>query len=217
MTEPLARPRRGCLFYGCIISVVLLLLVMGALLVGWHYVKKMVNHYTDTQPMELPTVQMPQADVNRLKARFKAFEAAVRDHRPAEPLTLSSDDINALIASIPENEVLKGKIYITLKGDQLKGQVSVPLQQVGLGMFKGRYLNGTATFAVSLRNGVLAVSPRTLVAKGNPLPEICMQKIRQENLAAGVANDPQAVALLQGLEDLQIRDGSLIVVPKEKK
>ena len=30
--------------------------MLGALLLGLHYVKKLVNRYTDTQPMELPTV-----------------------------------------------------------------------------------------------------------------------------------------------------------------
>ena len=33
----------------------------------------MVNHYTDTQPMELPTVQMSPAEISKLKERLKAF------------------------------------------------------------------------------------------------------------------------------------------------
>ena len=217
MNDQPPKARRGCLFYGCITCVVLLVLGLGAVLLGVHYVKGLVNRYTDSQPMQLPTVQMPQSEVNKLKQRFEAFEAAVRDHRPAPPLTLSSDDINALIANGPGREALSGKLYVGLEGDQFKGQVSVPLQDVGLSMFKGRYFNGSATFNMTLRNGVLIVSPQTLVVKGNPVPERYMAAFRQQNLAASLTNQPKAVAVLQGLEDIQIKEGALVVVPKEKK
>jgi len=44
-----------------------------------------------------------------------------------------------------------------------------------------------------------------------------MQEIRKENLAAKSANEPGAAAVLQGLEDIQVKEGKLVVVPKEKK
>lgn len=217
MTGQVPKAHRGCFFYGCITSLVLLALMLGALLIGLHYVKKMVNRYTDSQPMEMPTAQMPQGEVNKLKQRFETFEQAVREQRPTQPLTLTPDDINALIASGPEQQPLKGKFYVSLEGDQLKGQVSVPLQHVGLGMFRGRYLNGSATFNLAFRNGALFVTAQTLVVKGSPLPETFMQQIRKENLAANLANEPRAVAVLQGLEDIRVSDGKLVIVPREKK
>jgi hypothetical protein len=217
MTDPAAKPRRGCFFYGCITGLVLLVLVLGGLMVGLHYVKKMVNQYTDIRPMELPTVQMSQDEIDKLKQRFEAFQQAVREQRPAKPLELTADDINALIASGKELQALKGKFYVSLGSNQLKGEVSMPLQQVGLSMFKGRYLNGSATFNLSFRNGALSVTPQTIIVKGKPLPEVYMQEIRKENLAAKSANEPGAAAVLQGLEDIQIKEGKLVVVPKEKK
>ena len=72
MTDPAAKPRRGCFFYGCITGLVLLGLVLTALMVGLHYVKKLVNQYTDSRPMELPTVQMSKGEVDQLKQRFNA-------------------------------------------------------------------------------------------------------------------------------------------------
>ena len=86
MTDPSAKPRRGCFFYGCITGLVLLVLVLGALMVGLHYVKKLVNQYTDTQPMEMPTVQMSQGEMDKVKQRFEAFQQAVREQRPTPPL-----------------------------------------------------------------------------------------------------------------------------------
>ena len=217
MTDPAAKPRRGCFFYGCITGLVLLGLVLTALMVGLHYVKKLVNQYTDSRPMELQTVQMSKGEVDQLKQRFKAFQQAVREHLPAQPLELAADDINALIASGPERQALKGKFYVSLEGDQLKGDVSLPLRDVGLSMFNGRYLNGSATFNLSFRNGALSVTPQTIIVKGKALPEVYMQEIRKENLAAKSANEPDAAAVLQGLEDIHVKEGKLVVVPKGKQ
>jgi len=36
MNDQTPKPRRGCFFYGCITGVVLLVIVLGALLVGLH-------------------------------------------------------------------------------------------------------------------------------------------------------------------------------------
>ena len=217
MTDQPPKPRRGCLFYGCLTGIVLLLLAIGALLFGIHYVKGMINRYTDAQPMELPTVQMPQGEVDKLNQRLAAFEQSVNERRPTPPLTLTAADVNALVASGPQWQALQGKFYVSVEGDQLKGQVSVPLHEVGLSMFKGRYLNGSATFGLSLQNGVLVVSPRTILVKGTPLPEVYMQALRKENLAASLTNEPRAVAVLQGLENIQVKDGKLVIVPKQKK
>jgi hypothetical protein len=217
MTDLAAKPRRGCFFYGCISGLVLLVMVLGLLMAGLHYVRKMVNQYTDTKPMELPAVQMSQGEIDKLKQRFEAFQQAVREQRPANPLELTADDINALIASGPERQALKGRFYVSLEGDQLKGQVSMPLQEVGLSMFKGRYLNGSATFNLSFSKGTLSVSPQMINVKGKPLPETYMQEIRKQNLAAEFAKQPDAAPVLQGLEGIQVKDGKLVVVPKEKK
>ena len=134
--------------------------------------------------MELPTVQMSPAEIEQVKQRFEAFEQAVRGQRPTKPLGLTADEINALIAAGPKREALKGKFYVSLDGDQLKSEVSLPLQDIGLSMFKGRYLNGSATFAVAFRKGTLFVTPQTIQVKGKPLPEAYMKEIRKQNLAA---------------------------------
>ncbi len=217
MTGQPAPARRGCLFYGCITGVVMLLLVMGGLLVALHYAKKMVLGLTDAQPVELPAVAMRQGDRDKLKRRCDGFEAALREQRPAAPLTLSADEINVLIADDPRQQALKGRVHVSLEGDQLKSQLSVPLEEVGLHMFKGRYLNGDATFNLSFQDGVLAVKPRTIRVKGKPLPEVYMREIRKRNLAAAITNQPQAVALLRELEDVRVKDGGLTIMPQRKK
>jgi hypothetical protein len=189
--------------------------MLGGLLAGLHYVRKMVDRFTDNKPMELPTLQMSKAEIEQVKQRFEAFQQEVREKRATKPLVLSADDINALIASGSEPQALKGKLYVSFEGDQVKGQVSVPLQEIGLSMFKGRYLNGTATFDLGFRDSVLIVTPRTLVVKGTPVPEVYMQEIRKQNFATSLTNEPAAVAVLKGLQDIQVKEGKVVIVPRE--
>jgi hypothetical protein len=196
----------------------LLLAVSG--LIAVHYAKKaingLVNDYTDTQPMTLPTVQMSSADLAKLKKRYADFEEALKAQRPTPPLVLTADEINALIASGSDKQSLKGKLYISLDGDRVKGEMSLPLKDLPWKKVKDRYLNGSGTFNVSLRNGILSVSPQTIVVKGKPVPEMYMQGIRNQNFAQTLTNQHDATAMLQNLQDIQVKDGKLIVVPKEK-
>jgi hypothetical protein len=131
MNDQPQKPRHGCVFYGCISGLVLLLLLAIGGLVTLHYAKKalsgLVNDYTDSQPMELPTVQMSSADLEQLKQRWKSFEEAVRAHKHTAALVLTADEINALMASDTDQKSMKGKFYISFDGDRVKGQLLTSL------------------------------------------------------------------------------------------
>ena len=209
------KPRRGCFFYGCLTGLVLLLIMVVGLLIGVHYVKKMVNQFTDTQPLALPGVQLSQPEIEKLRERLDVFDKALKEHRLTEPLILTSDEVNAWIASTPSLKALKSKVYVSLEGDQLRGKVSIPMGEIGLGIFRGRYLNGAGTFNMSFQNGLLRVMPREITVKGNPLPGVYMQTIRQQDLAQSMNNDPQAASQLDRFQEISIKDSKLIIVPKE--
>ena len=124
------------------------------------------------------------------------------------------DDANALIATDPDFRELKGKLYVTLSGDQVEGQLSIPMESVRLQLFKGRYLNGKGTFSVSLRNGRIRLNTMSLKVKDRPVPEVYMEQIRKQNLAESINNDPRAAAALDRLKEIKVQDGKLVVVPK---
>ena len=63
---------------------------------------------------------------------------------------------------------------------------------------------------------MLSVSPQTIMVKGKPLPEVYMQEIRKQNLAAGLTNEPERWRCCKGLQDIQVKEGKLVVVPKEQ-
>jgi len=212
--QPPKKPR-GCFFYGCITGLVLLLVMLVGLLLGVHYVKKMFNEFTDTKPLPLPVVQMSPAEIKKLHERLDAFDKALKEHRPTEPLVLTADEINAWIATSPGGQSATGKVYVTIEGDQLKGQVSLPMAELGLSIFKGRYLNGAVTFTLSFRKGVLHLTAQDITVKGKPLPTVYMQQIRQTDLAKDSANDPETKASLERFEEIKIENGKLIIVPKK--
>jgi hypothetical protein len=215
MTDPATpKPRRGCLFYGCLSGTACLLVILLAFLLGLYQLKRMLNFYTDSHPSPLPSVQMSSREIDQLKLRIENFQDAIRTGRPTPPLTLTSDEINALIETDPNLARVKGKLYVTIDGNRLKGQVSVPLDDLGLRIFRGRYLNGTGIFAVSLQKGNLILTPEVLVVKGKPLPGVYMDKIRSQNLAETLNNNPRASVALNHLQEIRVSDGRLVLVPK---
>jgi hypothetical protein len=209
-TDQPVKRRRGCLFYGCFTSCILVLVLLAGLILGY---LKIRNFFTDTKPVALPTVAMSDADMQQVRQRVDTFSSDIRSARPTQPLSLSGDEINALIATDPHWKALKGKLYVTIEGDQVKGQLSVPTADVGLGIFKNRYINGSAALNVSLKNGTLLLSIQSLLIKGRPIPEKYMQQIRAQNLAQGVNDDPKASAGLNKLKSIEVKDGKLIIEP----
>lgn len=212
--QPAPKPRRGCFFYGCLSGTACLLIILFAFLLGLYQLKRMLNFYTDTHSAPLPVVQLSSQEMDLLKQRIENFQDAVRSSRPTPPLQLTSDEINAYIQSDTNFARVKGKLYVTIAGNRLKGQVSLPLDDLGLRIFRGRYLNGSGIFSVSLHNGFLVVSPEALVVKGKPVPGVYMDKLRSQNLAENLNTNPRASGALNHLQEVRIDDGKLVLVPK---
>jgi hypothetical protein len=212
--------KRGCFFYGCIVSMVLLVvLLVGAFLVVRYAAGRfnaLVAEYTDTSPMALPKVDMPADEYAKLKDRVAAFQKALDAHTNSLQLVLTSRDLNALLANSSNGVDFKDKVYVSLEGNQTKGQISMPLDQVHIPLIntKGRYLNGSGTFDVSITNGVLTVVVQSLEAKGKPLPEKFMAGVRNQNWAEKANSDPQQSATINQIQSLQVKDSTLIITPK---
>src|ERR1041385_392572 len=204
-----ARKGRGCFFYGCLTCVVILLLACLLAIFAARFARNWIADRTDAAPAQLPKVEMADAEFKQLEARVKAFGDAMNQGKSAEPLVLSERDLNALIAGSANTKELAGKFYVSLNGDQVKGQVSIPLSNLGW-FFRGRYLNGDASFNVSLENGVLVVTLREVRVKGRPLPDTILGGLRQENLAKDFSQDPQTANAIKKFEGLQVKDGQVI-------
>jgi hypothetical protein len=220
MTDPNVPPPirkgRGCFFYGCLTSLVLLLVVFLLALFTVRWIRNEINAYTDTAPMTLPKVEMAEPEFKALEQRMKTFGDAMEQGKPAEPLILTERDLNALLTQKPNMKTLANKVYVSLNGSQVTGQVSIPLDALGW-IARGRYLNGEATFHVSLENGVLIVTADELKVKGKPLPETFMKEMRKQNLARDAYQDPKNAEAIGKLESIQVQDSRAIIKARARQ
>jgi hypothetical protein len=215
MTEQGTKPRRGCLFYGLIIAAIFtVVLIIGAIM-GIRYAKGVIDQLTDTQPMTLPKVTMSDEQMDKLRDRIENFRSAVQQGQATGPLTVTPEELNALISTDPDLIPFRNRLYVSGAGEHLQAQISVPAEELGLEKLKGKYVNATGTFSVGLRDGALQVNAESLQAKGKPLPENIMREIRTRNLAQKFNNDTRASVALGKLQDIQVKDGKLIIVPKK--
>ena len=77
-----------------------------------------------------PRSTCPPTERESVKKRVEEFRKAVKQGKAVEPLVLTGDDLNVLIDEEPELAQLKGKVYLRIEGDELKGQISLPLEEV---------------------------------------------------------------------------------------
>jgi hypothetical protein len=213
----------GCFFYGCITSLVLLLVIGFTGFFGARYALRWANAqialYTDTKPLLLEKEEpLPSVELAQLKARAKEFQSALEAHTNTPPLVLTSRELGALLMSLPEMQGFKDHFRVALDGSKIKGQLSLPLGEYFKFPFidtKGRYLNGAGTFRVLLTNDSLSVNIDSLEVKGQPLPEKFMSQLRNKNLAEDIANDPTNAAAISRYESIEVKDSTLTLKAKK--
>ncbi|MBI4061354.1 MAG: hypothetical protein HY403_07985 [Elusimicrobia bacterium] len=207
-----AAKKRGCLFYlgvaaGLFAAAAILSLVL--LISG---VRSLLRAYTGTSAVALPVAAMPEAELEALAERVKAFKAKAEGAAgAAETLVLKEDEINALIAREPKLKPFEGKVHVALAGDTIRGRVSVPLDGTGIPFVGGRYLNGEIVLKASLNDGVLIATIDSIVLNEKPFSELVMSALRSENLAKDVYRRPETAEILRKFESAQVKDGMLSI------
>src|SRR5438874_4888211 len=132
---------KGCLILACFIVFLTIAGAIGlyfgtrtysALLHGLSWANK--THVLAQEPSPVPQFETTDENVAVAERKWKDFRN-VRD-QPAH-IELTADDLNNLIA---ENRHARGKAFVTIEGNRLHIQTSVPLgEYVGRGRY---YLNG---------------------------------------------------------------------------
>jgi hypothetical protein len=215
MNEQGTKHGRGCLFYTGVAVGISIMVLIAASYLGYRYAKSLIAQFTDTQPMLLPAVEMEEHDLNALQSRIANFSRAVEQGNGVEPLTISADEANALIAATPELVTVRGQLQFEFEGSNVVARFSIPAEDLGLKPLKGRYVNASGAFKIGITNGVLNVNARSLSSKGQPLPETFMNRISPQNFAFKLNHDPKGKAVLERIQDIRVTDGKLVIVPKE--
>lgn len=87
-------------------------------------------------PVPVPEFTASDAQIQSVHERCQDFEQKARAGQSAE-LELTADDVNTLIAT---NQDVRGKAFVSIEGDRLRCQASVPLgERSG---WSGYYFNG---------------------------------------------------------------------------
>ena len=213
------RKGKGCLFWGCLIVAILFLLAVVLIIVGlilargWAIGK--VEQYTEPKPAELPVVEVDEERRAEIVSSWEEFKAALDEGRAAE-LSLDSDEFNVVAQEmVPE---AAEHAYFTIEGDELNGQVSIPVDQfgamIGTDRLDGRFFNASGTFDVTLSDGVLKIFMNEAEVKGEPIPKEAMQQIGAQNLAENVVKNPENREIISKLERITVEDGRIILVSK---
>ena len=211
--SPPKKPR-GCLFFAAVAAAVFLaasVLAAGLLV---YYARGMIIANTDSAPTPLSGPEMPDAGYEDLEKRVEAFRTSLRETGEIPELVLSADDINALIARKSPAERYQDMLRVTIDGDKMGGQVSLPLDKAGLPLPGGRYLNGAASFKVSMKDGVLIITADSLSLKGKAVPPSLMAQLKNENLARNAYRDPRNAEALRRIESIEVKDGRITIKPR---
>jgi hypothetical protein len=216
--DPPEKKRHGCFFYG---SIVLLVFVLVVAVAGFFIARYFIGvanatiaKYTETEAMTFPKVEMPAEELRALQQRVAVFNSAMEAHSNTPALVLSSQDINALMASNTNFKDLKDTCYVEIEGDKVKGELSLPLGKYfrfPFVHFKGRYLNGTGTFRVAVSNEALSVYVDSLEVKGKPLPPEFMMQLKGKDMAVDFNKNPSNAATMSHYESLLVTNGTIMV------
>jgi hypothetical protein len=200
----------GCVFYGCLIAtLVALVLIVAAAVGAYYYASKQVTAFTDEAPAAIPVVEAPPEEVAEVGARVREFTAAAEAGRPAEDLVITANDLNMLIASRPE---LRGKVAVRIADGLIGATVALPTDTfLPIGMGAGRFLNAEVTLRASLENGALVVTLADAKVKGQSLPAVVLDTLREENLATNVASDPQVAAVLAKFDRIAVENDRVVL------
>jgi hypothetical protein len=208
---------RGCLFWGGIIAAVLFLFILFAVYGTYRYFKGMIVAWTDTKPLPAPALQLSHSEITNLQQRVHAWDDGLKHNQAVGPLTLTADEVNALIAADTRTSGPPVRLFFSFNSNHVQAQLSVPLNGMFGHWLDGRYLNGSGNFAVALHDGNLALRVKSLAVKGRPLPNRFMQPLRAQNFAESWTNDPNLSDVIGKFQEIKIEDGKLMVIPKKRE
>lgn len=207
----------GCaksLGIGCLI--VLVVLAIGGYLAyrsAKGFLSRVVDEHTERAPRPMPELRVSDDEAAMVLRRVSDFATALRENRATSPLVLSGRDVNVLIQRHPGWTNLAGRLHISIEGDHIGSQVSIPLGEIGW-LLSGRYLNGGVSLRAGLAAGRLLVFVERAEVKGRAVPESIMKGLRTKNLAENAQSDPEVAATIGKLESVVVRDGYLRLDPK---
>ena len=212
-----APPRRkglGCFARGCLTLSIFAIVLAIACFVGmyWGLHRHSALFYGSywlaktrsiaEAPTPVPEFSGSGQQIQRVRERWQDFEQKARAGQAAE-IELSADDINALIAT---TEGVRGKVFVSVEGDQLRLQASVP---IGHFLSKpGYYFTGDVIIALTGTQPVGSPQFSRIAINGEQVPtDFLNWKYRSRQLREYLTEQQNAY----DVGTIEIRDGKVFL------
>lgn len=209
------KKKKGCMFYGCLSTVVLCL--VGAAILYWF----IGGLQSSLAPVALPNISYSQEEANGVRAKIGLFAAAAKSG-PAE-INLSERDLNLALQSLPELVKIKDYVRITVNGDKIGAILSIPVKEIPFdqgqlpeniplfGKPDDMHVNGRAVVRIDGSGAEPKIYLDNLELPGAPAPfakVISTIVGRVDLFQKWKEKNPNEAKKLRGLE---VRDSSLIL------
>jgi hypothetical protein len=206
---------------GCLVLVLAVLLVIGALLWGAISTYQGIYQMTSPLPRDLSIVPPATPEISQRLLQAKL----VLESTEGGEIRLRPEDLNYLCFGEGRNPDLVQHMRFETEGDWLVAQMSVPLgfmaQIPFLPSVRDRFFNGRIAARVSKTGDHLKIESFDLESNGKRLPWLFTGQSYRESIAQGLESAlknrlPNAEQILQRTDSIRVENGDLVVHLKAK-
>ena len=217
------RKKRGCFFWGAIISLASLLLVAITAVVTVFAFKYYMNRKIDPTVLTEPEQQKLEEKLQVLESGEVAPGTAVPDpelkanrERDRRTVVFTEKELNGWLH---HNTDLGETLYIDLEKDRIVGKLvhTFDGEQEDLPVVGGRTIRvGLGVESFMDEDGKMHLVVRSLTVGGVPVPNAWMFDLKNRDVIQEFGKEfPLLERFERGIEDFEIRDGELHVVLAE--
>lgn len=211
-TAPGAAPenKKGCLFYGCLTVIFVVVILGGIIGFGfWFVFKYLKDSYTAPSPIKIERMQISKDEIDSVQKSFEDLKRNIESNDKAFTHVITTRDVQAILQHDPETAQIADMASVEIKGEEIHAKWSVPIPFPFFGI---RFFNGEGYGSVSYeREGGFKCNLRDVMVNGNPLSSDMANKFCENaplidsNIPEGDEDDP----FLKRVESVTIKDGRI--------
>ncbi len=238
------RRNHGGIFVGCLVTIIVILLLMGALL--WFVgstVKKSFLDITEESPRPLESLNITEEETEEAVTKFSSFLALAAESKELMYLELDSKDLNALMIGfykllpnvIKDGDSLNNELSEQSKnipnflrfyidGDKVSLKTSLPLSSIlppgfklgFLGIENERYLNAKFMLSFAVKDNIPSFSIDSLVTGDESVSREKINEIVSVIKNMSLSTDIKATHQNLLIKELKISESKIKISAKSK-
>lgn len=200
----------GCLGGGCILALVICGIITAALVWGAVSTYYGLKDMTATSAKPVPVYEATPEEYAAVDKKLKAFQEAY-DVGIDATLTVSADEINTLVARDPNWSALRNHVFVTISGQRIAAQMSVPLTSIKA--FEDRYYNGEVSMSFVTENDKVRPDAVSIRSGDSEFPTWLVRLISSKEWLESMAppQDNKASAVAGDLQSVEIKDEKITI------